>query len=541
MRCRSRFLQLRVTLAVIAAAIAAAVPIVSATGKAQAMTCTSLMVIGARGSGQSYDGNDGMGPENYTAFQQVQQAVPDAQYFGLPYQAVALLPDPTMVLTSAYWTSVDLGAQILNSYVQQEIAACPYQRIAILGYSQGAHVVGNLLPFWGLDSNVTSHIAGIVLFGDPRFNPADPFDQGDYNSSLSGVFSARTISSTWWGKMRSYCHSQDFVCNWSSSNFASCPPWTTAQCGHFSYVASGAAAAGGAWLGHLIQGLPPLGSPQQPQPTTYSAAQMFIRGDSAVFARSGVGTSWTQETDAGTASQIASSSTGVQMLIAADSSVWAKRGISYGGWIQETTPGNATAIAVGGDTQMFLRSDGAVFATNYIGDNWVEETAPGTATAVAVSTTGLQMIITSDSQVWAKNSIGYGGWTTEVGPGNATRIAVGGNVQMFLRGDSAVFAQNGIGTTWTQETASATAEKIAVNDAGQQMMIAADASVWAKSSIGYGGWTTDVGPGNAWAIAAGSGQMLFARGDNALFANSCIGCGWTQETTSGNTAAIAAG
>ena len=152
--------------------------------------------------------------------------------------------------------------------------------------------------------------------------------------------------------------------------------------------------------------------------------QMFLRGDSAVFARSGVGNTWTQETAPATASAITVSSTGLQMLIAADGSVWAKYGIGYGGWTQETTPGNATKIAVGGDTQMFIRGDSAVFARNGVGTSWTQETNPGNATAISASANG---------------------------------------VQMFLRGDSAVFARSGIGTGWTQETDPASANKIAAS------------------------------------------------------------------------------
>jgi hypothetical protein len=284
---------------------------------------------------------------------------------------------------------------------------------------------------------------------------------------------------------------------------------------------------------------PPVGQPTQPPPS-HPAAQMFTRGDSAVFARAGIGSTWTQETDPGNATKIASSSTGVQMFIRGDASVWAKRGIGFGGWSQETTPGNATQIAVGGETQMFLRGDGAVFATNCISCNWVQETAPGTATAIAASSNGTQMIITSDAAIWAKNGIGYGGWTQEVGPGNANAIAIGGDTQMFIRGDAAVFARTGIGTSWTQEASPGNANKIAASDTGVQMFIRGDAAVFARSGVGTS-WTQAVGPGNAWAIAAGGNTELFARGDNALFATSCIGCVWTQETSPGNTAAIATG
>ncbi len=278
--------------------------------------------------------------------------------------------------------------------------------------------------------------------------------------------------------------------------------------------------------------------PVQPPPS-YPPAQMFIRGDSAVFARNGIGTSWTQETDAGTATAIASSSTGIQMLIAGDASVWAKRGVSYGGWSQEAVGGNAKAIAVGGETQMFLRGDNAVFAMTGTGQSWVQETDPGTAVAIAVSSTGLQMIIVNDGSVWAKYGVSIGGWSQQVGPGNASAIAVGGDTQMFIRGDAAVFARTGLGTSWTQELGPGNASKIAVSATGLQMFIRGDAAVFSRYGIGTS-WTQQVGPGNAWAVAVGGDTQLFARGDNALLAGPYNG-GWTQETASGNTAAIATG
>lgn len=271
-------------------------------------------------------------------------------------------------------------------------------------------------------------------------------------------------------------------------------------------------------------------------------AQLFNRGDSAVFAANAVGGSWTQETTPGNATAIASSSTGIQMFIRGDSAVFARSGIGNTGWVQETTPGNAKAIAVGGNTQLFLRGDNAVFATNAIGGNWVQEAAPGTATAIAVSSTGVQMIITSDAAIWAKNGIGYGGWTQEVGAGNANAIAVGGNTQMFIRGDSAVFAKSGIGNGgWVQEVGPGNATRIAASSTGIQMFIRGDAVVFAKNGIGNGGWSQETSPGNAWAIAVGGNTQMFARGDNAVFATNSIGGNWTEETSPGNAQAIAAG
>ncbi len=234
--------------------------------------------------------------------------------------------------------------------------------------------------------------------------------------------------------------------------------------------------------------------------------QMFLRNDSAVFARYTNGTGdgvWVQETDPGTASAIAVSSTGLQMIIAGDASIWSKKGVTYGGWSQEVGPGNAAAIAVGGDTEMFKRGDSAVFAKTYGAPGWTQETNPATASAIAVSSTGVQMMIAGDASVYAKTGIGFGGWTQEVGPGNAAAIAVGGNTQLFLRGDNAVFAKTTIGANgWTQETDPNTAVAIAVSANGTQMLKRSDSSAWAKSGVAYGGWSQETDPGTVVSMAA---------------------------------------
>jgi CHAP domain len=230
--------------------------------------------------------------------------------------------------------------------------------------------------------------------------------------------------------------------------------------------------------------------------------QMFLRNDGTVFARNSISDRWTQETDPGTANLIAASSTGVQMIRTSANDIWAKKSIGYGAWTQVVGPGNAVAIAVGGDTMMFIRGDAAVFAKNYYSTGWTQETSPGNARTIAASSTGVQMFIRGDNAVFATNSIG-GTWTQETASGNAEAIAVGGNTQMFLRGDSAVFATNSIGGTWTQETNPTAANLIAVTSDGVQIIRTSANDLWAKSTISNGGWIQEVGPGNASAIAAG--------------------------------------
>ena len=70
------------------------------TSPANALSaCTSLVVVGVRGSGEPYTcGTAGMGTVNYPAYEQIKARVPDAQPYGLPYQAVAIIPDPVMFL-----------------------------------------------------------------------------------------------------------------------------------------------------------------------------------------------------------------------------------------------------------------------------------------------------------------------------------------------------------------------------------------------------------------------------------------------------------
>jgi hypothetical protein len=235
------------------------------------------------------------------------------------------------------------------------------------------------------------------------------------------------------------------------------------------------------------------------------ATQMLIDACSAVYARNTLGMAgWTKETDCGTAKAIAVSSTGVQMLINACDAVYAKSGIGLYGWTQETGCGSVKAIATGGSTQMLIDACDAVHAKNTIGDGgWVQETACGTAKAIAVSATGVQMIINACDSVWAKNSIGYGGWSQETDCGNATKIAVGGNTQLIMNACNAVWAKTSIGYGgWSQES-DCGATAIAVNGQGRQVVRTSDLAIYAKDTIGMGGWSIQVGPWNAAAIAIG--------------------------------------
>ena len=157
----------------------------------------------------------------------------------------------------------------------------------------------------------------------------------------------------------------------------------------------------------------------------------------------------------------------------------------------------------GGGTQMMLDSSGDVWAKNSIGSGgWTEE-ASGGITAIATGDNGFQMILDSSGDVWAKNSIGSGGWTEEVSGGQA-KISAGGGTQMMLDSYGDVWAKNTSSISnggWTEEVSGGTTS-ISAGSSGFQMILDSSNDVWAKASIGSGGWTEEV-TGNQTAISAG--------------------------------------
>jgi surface antigen len=98
-------------------------------------------------------------------------------------------------------------------------------------------------------------------------------------------------------------------------------------------------------------------------------------------------------------------------------------GFIYGGPARGG-PSSGPSVQTVPGSQMLLDSAGQVWAKNTIGDGgWTRET-PGGHTAIAAGDSGLQMLLDSAGQVWAKNTIGDGGWTRET-PGGHTAIAAG--------------------------------------------------------------------------------------------------------------------
>ncbi|MFD4459764.1 cutinase family protein [Nocardia sp. NPDC058480] len=106
------------------------------------------------------------------------------------------------------------GVENLTALLNASAAACPDQRLVLLGYSQGARVIGNTLDArTALTEQAAARIDAIALFGSPLFNGAEPYNRGSFDPALSGTGPLRLGALTEFAdRLRDYCHAGDRVC-----------------------------------------------------------------------------------------------------------------------------------------------------------------------------------------------------------------------------------------------------------------------------------------------------------------------------------------
>lgn len=193
---------------------------ISCPGQAPPPTppCRDVLFIGVRGSGQSDDPrvSAGMGSTVHQAYLSLQRHLPKSyalRSFPLSYPAVSV----SSFATPFYFQSVQVGEGQLASVLGTQPSACPI--VVTAGYSQGAHVIGNVMTSYSQGIRV----AGAVLFGDPRFNPLSTAADGNFNRVLSGFLGPRgEYPGSVQSRIRSYCRRNDPVCNYSPQEFAQC-------------------------------------------------------------------------------------------------------------------------------------------------------------------------------------------------------------------------------------------------------------------------------------------------------------------------------
>jgi Cutinase/PKD domain/Fibronectin type III domain/RTX calcium-binding nonapeptide repeat (4 copies)/von Willebrand factor type A domain len=185
--------------------------------QAQSTPCTDVRIVGVRGSGESYDASDfGMGKLLGPVYKMLLARAPattSISAYGIPYQAVAIA-DWRNINPVRYRNSVQDGRDKLDAYLREIASSCPDQKIVLLGYSQGAQVIGSTLANNRVPASVTSKIAAITFFGDPKFDSRASYARGSFQPKTNGILLARPLSelAPLADRMRSYCRGLDIVC-----------------------------------------------------------------------------------------------------------------------------------------------------------------------------------------------------------------------------------------------------------------------------------------------------------------------------------------
>lgn len=121
----------------------------------------------------------------------------------------------------AYNNSRHGGVVNLQKSLNYLATACPSSRTVLIGFSQGAHVIGDALAkSSGIRPNATARgkIAAVVLYGDPMYNPTEPF-VATKSLTKYGMLGTRTTGDLkeFETRLRSFCLSGDPACQGSKN------------------------------------------------------------------------------------------------------------------------------------------------------------------------------------------------------------------------------------------------------------------------------------------------------------------------------------
>jgi hypothetical protein len=117
-----------------------------------------------------------------------------------------------------YGDSADNGVQSAVQNVADLTMLCPESWLVLGGYSQGAQVIRTALSALGEPER--HRIAAVTLFGDPYFSASEPnvLTLSSFNPSQGGVLrlirpsGAPPIGAVYNGRVFSWCHEHDFIC-----------------------------------------------------------------------------------------------------------------------------------------------------------------------------------------------------------------------------------------------------------------------------------------------------------------------------------------
>jgi hypothetical protein len=128
-----------------------------------------------------------------------------------------------------YASSSLQGIQALTSQLTTLVQNCPNTKVVLLGYSQGAHVVLDVLgggqggslgtATAPISSSIGSHVTAVATFGDPRHVTGQSFDLG--TSTTNGLFPRSStqlnVLKGYASRIQAYCDANDEFCSSGNS------------------------------------------------------------------------------------------------------------------------------------------------------------------------------------------------------------------------------------------------------------------------------------------------------------------------------------
>jgi len=198
--------------------------------------CTDYLVITARGTGES--------PRDQL-LTPVARAISNAR------------PDAVQILDIDYPADTNVkqgatrGADLVIRTLNQQAVFCPKQLFILLGYSQGALIIGDALSepqarmvgtaVGHLSQLASDRIIAIVFYGNPRFEGDEPYNYGTFDRSRNGLLPRPEHAlDRYADRIRDFCVARDFICQ-SSLNVDD-------QSGHREYRDNGMRQDGSAFV-----------------------------------------------------------------------------------------------------------------------------------------------------------------------------------------------------------------------------------------------------------------------------------------------------
>lgn len=224
-RGRHTRLALLALLAALAASAAMVVPAPPASAGATTTTCAQIVALAARGTVEpAGTGTGPLGIYTYGRLEVAQLGHASGGLGTLEPVINELKATPRIQVRSAglnypAWWEESVGLQVGVDRLQLELNAlagqCPYSRTVLLGYSQGAAVIGNLLSNEiRLTLTARNNIAVVTFYGDPGYRREYLFNDPHNTSDGPGIRYRAAGELNWIAsRLHSYCYAGDWVCD----------------------------------------------------------------------------------------------------------------------------------------------------------------------------------------------------------------------------------------------------------------------------------------------------------------------------------------